>query len=359
MSIGQAVWGNPKSAMQTLNDTANSVLNKMGLIANLPLFWDELKTDSDIEGFVRLAFQLTQGKEKSRLDQTAKLKDVGTWQTMLVSASNDSLMDSMNRVTKATTAGGYRLFEYVVTPAATPSPYSQGQVSRLLGELTDNHGAAGLAYAQFLGANFNKASLGVAEIQDQLTAELNINQMERFWLTTMTVVLAGAKYSNELGLTEIDEVGLKAFLVTLLGKMREELKDSATDMKNQMSVSNILAQFVNAMQARHTLTTNKAVIGQGKPQPGFIQVQGDTSKLDGVYVQIARDDRKMRISSTYMTRWLFDHGFPRHSFIKALKDEFGMVSIKARLGSGTPFSAPLEYVLEFDMNDSRLVGFIE
>ena len=175
----------------------------------------------------------------------------------------------------------------------------------------------------------------------------------------MTVVLAGAKYANELGLTDIDEVGLKDFLVTLLGKMRAEIQDSTADMKNQTSVSNILAQFLKAMHTRHTLFTNKIVIGQGKPQPGVIQVLGDPSKLDGVCVQIARDDRILRISSTYMSRWLHDHDFPRHSFTKALKDEFGMTSIKARLGSGTPFVSPLEYILELDMNDPTLVGFIE
>jgi hypothetical protein len=45
MAVAQAVWGNPQTATQQLDDTQNSVLKKIGTLQALPLFWDELKTD--------------------------------------------------------------------------------------------------------------------------------------------------------------------------------------------------------------------------------------------------------------------------------------------------------------------------
>src|SRR5579871_466722 len=111
LKIAQAVWGDPIKAMQGLSDTQNSVVNKIGEIRSLPLFWDELKTEDDTKKFVNLAFQLSLGKEKSRLTQSSQQRNPGTWQTILVSASNESLLDFVLTRTKMTTAGLYRVFE--------------------------------------------------------------------------------------------------------------------------------------------------------------------------------------------------------------------------------------------------------
>lgn len=358
MRVAQAVWGDPIKAMQSLSDTPNSVLKKIGDIKALPLFWDELKTEQDTNRFAVLSFQLTQGKEKSRLNADVSYRDPGTWQTMLVSASNDSLVDPITKVTKSTTAGLYRLFEYAVPPGKN-GQVEQGVVSRAVGLLNDNFGHAGLIYAQFLGANHERIEREVAAIQDAIVKGVNAGNDERFWIVVITTVLAGAKYANELGLTKINVKELKKFLLGVLFSMRKEVVAAPNDMKNVMSVSNILAQFINAMRARNTLFTNKIHTGQGKPAKGAIQIKLDTSRLDAVYVQIGLEDRLMRVSSTYFSQWLTDHQYSRYAVVKALKDEFNVKNINGKLGSGTERAAPMEYLLEIDMNDPKLAGFIE
>ena len=117
LKVAQAVWGDPIRAMQGLDDTQNAVFNKIGAIRNLPMYWDELKTEEDTKRFTNLVFKLTNQKEKDRLNQNSTMKDSGSWNTLLVSASNDSLMQFVVQQSKQTTAGINRIFEYEV-PAA-------------------------------------------------------------------------------------------------------------------------------------------------------------------------------------------------------------------------------------------------
>jgi hypothetical protein len=359
MRTAQAVWGDPIKAMQALDDTSNSVLKKIGDIKALPLFWDELKTEQQTNKFVSMVFSLTGGREKTRLSADSTLKNSGSWQTMLISASNDSILDAMTRVTKSTTAGIYRMFEYVVRPATNQQVVDQGVVSRLLGKLNDNYGHAGLTYAQFLGANHKRIAEEIAALQDSLGQELKCPNEERFWLATITVILKGAEYANSLELTNIDLDLLKSHLVTVLGKMREEINNSAVNVANDMSVSAILAQLLSACRARHTLITNKIWVSKGRPAVGEIKILNDLNKLDGIYIHIGKDDGLMRISSTYFSSWMADHNYSRQAFTRKMKEDFGMKVVNGKLGGGTSIVGSMEYLLELDLNDHKLKEFVE
>jgi hypothetical protein len=130
-------------------------------------------------------------------------------------------------------------------------------------------------------------------------------------------------------------------------------------MTNKISVTTVLSSYLKAMQAKHTLITNKIHSTAGKPATNSIVLLTDTSRLDGVYVQIGKEDRRMRISSEHFKKWLFDNGHTAHSFFKAMKDDFGMTQQTGRMGGGTPVSSPTEFLINIDLRDPRLAGFID
>ena len=358
LKVAQAVWGDPIKAMQGLSDTQMSVLNKIGELRHLPLYWDELKTEEDTKKFVTLTFQLTGGKERSRLTAGVEQRNPGTWQTMLVSASNESLVDHIASKTKMTTAGIFRIFEYEVPPG------SKGQIDptdaqRMVARLNDNFGSIGLEYAKYLGSNFTQLDLEVAAFQKALGQEINVQNDERFWLATMACVCMGAKYANLLGFTKIDEAALKDFLLKVLAEMRTHRSSTHNDMKNAMNVANVLTQFLNAMRAKHMLVTNRIHISRGKPAAGSIEVKGRTDRLEGVYVQVGVQDKLMRISSTYLSEWLDTKGYSRQMFNKALERQFGMRNVVGRLGSGTDLKLGEEYLIQIDLAGTPLASLIE
>ncbi len=358
MKASQGVWGNPVLAMQGLNDTSNSVLGKMGQIRSLPMYWDEIKSEAQVKRFCSIVFDLTGGREKTRMNADATLRISGTWQTMMVSASNDSLVDGMAREVGSTTAGLHRLFEYAVEKPHQVT-HDIGTVQRLAGKLEDNYGHAGLLYAKFLGANWKRVEAEVAALQDELYTETKVKQEERMWIATMAVILKGAAYANELGLTNINCVTLHKFLLEVLESMRREVDKTPSDMTSDMSVSTVLAEFLNSTRSRNTLITNRIWTSKGKPGKGAILIKCDTSRLGEISVHYGQEDKLLRISSTFFTRWMGDRKYSRQAWVKKMEKEFGLRVINGKLGGGTELTCAMEYLLEFDLNHPSLATLIE
>lgn len=359
MRVAQAVWGDPVRAMQSLSDTQNSVLHKIGEIRALPLFWDELKGEQDQKKFANTVFTLSQGKEKSRLTARAAQKTPGSWQTLLVAASNESLVDVIESQTKTTTAGIYRIFEYEITEGRGKWSIDPSDAQRMVSRLNDNYGVVGLEYASFLGNNFHRLEAEVSALGRELGVETNTIADERFWIATITVLLSGARYANELGFTKINEERLKFFLLETLEHMRAIRKSSNTDFKDSANVSGVFSQFFSAMVGRHVLYTNIARTGVGRPTPGTVKPVRDTSKLEGISIRVGVEDKVLRVSIAALTKWLTDTGYPRHVTLESLKQQYGAIQIKARLGSGTDFVGPQEHVLEIDLLKAKELNFVD
>jgi len=359
LSVAQAVWGDPVKATQMLSDTANSVMNKIGEIRSLPMYWDELKTEDDTKKFVDITFRMTMGKEKSRMTRSVTQREVGSWQTLLVSASNDSILNYIINRTSTTTAGLHRVFEYEVTPGVT-GQIDTAVASRTIARLNHNYGQVGLIYAEFLGNNFARVDKEIEALLKRLNEQTQAKQEERFWVALIGVLLMGAKYANELNFTDIDLKALKKFLLEHLENMRAERNSQPVDMKIAMNVSDKLAQFLNAMRYRHMIITNRVHIARGKPVAGTIKVLNgeQVGRFDGIYVHVGAEDKLLRISSTALTDWCADKGYSRTVFTNALAEEFGMKKLHGRIASGTQYAGITEYLLEIDLAGSPLLDFL-
>ena len=49
ISLAQAVWAQPEK-MSQIQDTTNSVMGKLAALRHLPLYWDELKLEDEMQG---------------------------------------------------------------------------------------------------------------------------------------------------------------------------------------------------------------------------------------------------------------------------------------------------------------------
>lgn len=358
MKVAQAVWADPVKAMQGLDDTPLSVLNKIGHIKALPLYWDEMKTEEDTKRFVNLMFALTGGREKSRLRADSTQKAGGTWQTMLISASNESIIDYVVNRTKTSTAGMMRTFEYEVK-AGTSGQIEPADADQIMGKLHDNFGYVGLEYAKWLGANFPQIEIEVAECRKRIGIETNAPNDERMWTSAITVILMGARYGNALGYTDIDEVALKAFMLQTLDKMRTSTREQPNDMTNSTNVENVLAQYLSAMRARHTLWVDYIPISAGRPPEG-LKVLRDASKLEEINVHIGTKSKLLRISSTHFTDWCKDKGYSRQIVTRCLEKEYGCKMVRGRMGSGTQYaSLANEYMLEVQLAGTSLAAVLD
>jgi len=369
LRIAQAVWGDPIRAVQSLSDTQNSVMRKIGEVRSLPIYWDELKTDEDTKKFVNMTFQIAQGKEKSRLNQHAQMKEPGHWQTLVVSASNDSLIDHVTQQTQTTLAGLYRIFEYTVKPPASNCAglVDVSEATIRLSKLNTNYGAIGLRYAQWLGANFKQIEADMAALSKQLNIETNAQQEERFWISLIATVLLGARYANMLLQQAIlDEQSLKDFLTTSLDTMRALRGQQTVDLTRSINISSIMAAFLKDMQAANkVIYTDRIHIAPGRPpvagSPNAVKVlrPSDTSRLNGVVVQVGHNDKLMRISSAAFGEWLKKSGKSRHLLMEALKASMSTQSVVGFLGGGTGLAFAKENIIQIDLSSSNDLNFVD
>lgn len=368
LRIAQAVWGDPIRAVQSLSDTQNSVMRKIGEIRSLPVYWDELKTDEDTKKFVNMTFQIAQGKEKSRLNQHAQMKEPGHWQTLVISASNDSLIDHVTQQTQTTLAGLYRIFEYTVRP---PTHGAAGLVDTSeatirLSKLNTNYGSVGLKYAQWLGANFHQIETDMAALSKQLNIEVHAQQEERFWVSLIACILLGARYANMLGYAVFDEPGLKSFMISSLDNMRRLRGQQTVDLTRSINISSIMAAFLKDMQTQNrVIVTDRIHIAPGRPplpnSPHAVKIikPTDASRVHGVSVQIGQSDKLMRISSVAFGDWLKKSGKSRHLLMEALNAAMTVTTVVGFLGGGTGLAFAKENIIQIDLTSSNDLNFVD
>lgn len=357
MAVALGVWGHPQAAQQMLDDTQNQILNKIGKLQALPIFWDELKTEQDTQRFVNTVFRMTQGKERGRLRSDTSMRESGMWQTLMMSASNMSVLDMVARQNKTTTAGIHRIFEYEVPKV--DSERSMNSADQMIARLNNNFGQAGLVYAKFLGSNHEAVAKDVSDMREKLEKKLSIQKEERFWSTSIAVIYLGAKYANQLGLTQIDLARLLGFLLDVLKRMRAEVQSKPVDMANKLAVSNVVQQYLAEMGARHLIRTDRIHINRGKPKEGSVKLLNDASRIDGVRIQIGEESKLMRLAATPFRDWAHEKGYSAHMLISAMQKEFNIRETQGRLGSGTPFVSMIEYILEFDLTNPALKDLLE
>lgn len=360
LRIAQAVWGSPIKAVQSLGDTQNSVLRKMGDTRNLPLYWDELKTKEDTQKFSTLAFQLSLGKEKSRLQADTSYRDPGTWQTLLCSTSNDSILAYILTQTKTTAAGLYRVFEFEV-PAGTQGQISTSDASNIVAALNENFGQAGLIYAGFLGTQHMRCAAEVAAYSIALEKHFNIQPDERFWLALLTTLMMGAKYGNELGLTNIDLGALLRFLSKSFQGMRQERTMSHVDMKVDANVLGIVARYLNDRRHGYTVVTDTMWRQAGRPAGLMIKLgeNCDTTRIRSTEIHVAEKDKVVRMAKGPWDDWLAERGLTPSLINKQLTDQFGAITARMKLGVGTPVTSATEVCIELNYGDAAYSGLLD
>ena len=365
VAIAQAVWGNPVKGIQGLTDTENAVMGIVGELKSLPLYWDELKSEQQTKKFVNMTFQISSGKGKSRMDSKANLREPGDWQTLVISASNESIIDHVVSQTSTTAAGLMRVFEYKVAPPNGHGRVATSDATIRLSKLNNNYGHVGLRYAQFLGANHARIAAEMETLAKQVETETAADQEERFWVSVIACILLGGRYCVEIGYPVFDEAALKVFMYQALTEMREHRRTQTVDLDQSINVSAILNRFFDDVKKNGSwLISSRIHVGVGKPPksgPGAVNIlyPPDPSRLNGVHVQVGVDNKLLRISSSALGQWCKKADVNKVNLVDALGKAAKVDKLKnARMGSGTHYAGANEHIIEVDLTTSTDLDFV-
>ena len=310
LRTAQAVWGDPRRGVNALDDTPLSVANRMGKLNNLPAFWDELRMKEQVEKFVLLMFQVSQGKERSRLKSNITTQHVGTWNTLITVASNESITDHVRHLVHGTDAGLLRVFEVTV-------PYLQRKkdIDAMSKALDDNFGNIGGEYAEYLVANRAQVLSLLEKVKLGFSKKVAADSAERFWVATCSALLTAAILCNKHGYTKIDINGFTAWLAKEFIRSRAEQTMDFDPI--EVRAKKYLFQFLDVHKDQ--LVVFDHLSGRGVASVGNLRSPLPKGEILGVY---AIEDKKVRIKKAPFVAWVYDHHKEPHTrLVDALMDQ--------------------------------------
>ncbi len=348
LRCAQSVWGDPRRGVNALDDTPLSVAHRMGKLNNLPAFWDELRMRDQVEKFVILMFQVSQGKERSRLTSQITSRHVGTWNTLITVASNESITDHVRHLVHGTDAGLLRVFEVTV-------PYLQRKkdIDADSAALDRNFGFIGREYAEWLVANHTRVTTLLEKVKQGFSKKVNADAAERFWVATCSALLTAAIVTNKLGYTSIDIDQFTRWLVSEFKRSREEQTMDFDPV--EVRAKKYVLEFLDVH--KDYLVVFDRLSNQGVKTVGpcyFADVRGE---ILGVY---AIKDKKVRIKKAPFIKWVYEHHQEAHTkIIDALKDQ-GCMERKASVTTGLPNMVHNRVqVLDIPLDDNCFAEFID
>lgn len=338
LKCSQAVWGSPTHGVNAVDDTPKSVARKLGFLNNLPAYWDELRGRKTIDDFVTLAFQITQGKEKTRLDSSASLRDIQTWETLLVVASNESILEAMARNSGGTDAGVVRTYEMFLEPFA--SDRNRAEITLLFEQLNSNYGHAGRIYAAYLATHASEVEKRVQDMFKKLAQVGKMEAQERFWFAIMASLVVGAELATKLDLVKFDVRTLLQFLMHNLIRLRGR----ATESLSAVEPVELLAAFMAAYQDRSVIV-EKFPKGKQNGTSYLPEVIG-VPRGDKVVYCISNSEQKIRLPMAELTRWLEARSLPSSTMIRRFRSDLGARELRYRIGMGTKWELPPQRCME-------------
>jgi hypothetical protein len=351
LTVATGFWGSP-SAKNYMHDTSNSVFGKLVQTRHLPCNWDEARIQGEeVRRFCDMVFTLTGGKEKSRMNSDITLRAVGEWKTILCVTSNHPLQDHMVEQ-EASEAGALRVFEFPVVAVPTQG---DTKVSLLIAQAESHYGRAGAIYAQWLARNHQTAHKVVAAAAEGLNSQLGATQAERFYVAAMSTMLAGAKIANHLGLTSFDVPALRAFLCKTFFDLRAARAINVSMTGNGYDLTQIVGSYVYE-QIGHKLVTDSFVTRSPKSRVPTISWQ--PAPGHPVEVHIANTDQLMRITRTSFYDWCRKRNLPGSVLLAQMKQKWGVVEDRFRLGSGTNYAGSQVWCLQFPLSHPDLQDFL-
>jgi len=342
---GQSVWSNPR--VGGLSDTANYTFAKCAVLRHLPVFYDEIKGESQLKTMTQIAFQLTRGSEKGRSDRSGKMRKVNEFKTLCGYAANGSIVAGVREEDKGTDASWLRMFEMEGVRLPEASPDFASDVQHLLNGLELNHGGIGRRYSTFLGQNHAVIYKAFAGYKEVFGRALGANpKVERFWIAAVATTILGASIANSLGVVNFPLNAMKDFMFSEFHRMRKEMAEDPSDFTKDNALRMTIGAFLNEKQPRNMIKLDKTWTNATRPPRGYATILNE--KNDNAWgkleVQVSGEPLMLRISDTALSEWCEKTKRPKNNLIAQMKSKLGAKLTTGMIGSGSRLAGARENV---------------
>ena len=342
LAAASSVWASDARALGlTSIDTKVSKSVSLGAIANLPLTYDEFgnKDPGAVREFI---VTFTSGRDKLRADSSGQLiHNAASWQTILISAGNRSLIDQIVS-TGESDAPAMRILEFPVQSAGDLKP---SEAARLKRQLEENAGHAGHAFLMYLmkEGTIGAAKEMLARVMDEIYAKGHFRREHRFRVRTLAAVAVASRIVQKLSLIAFTPERINGWA----------LKHFSEEAQNVVETRHI--ETLSRFLSEHLAET---LIMPGPYERGLMAMAlGEKPRVRcTVRVEIKND--AIHVSEVELRAWIerAAGGNYRETIAKLREDGVLCGERQMTLTAGTELRSGLVRVLTFDGAHPKLTG---
>lgn len=340
MHVVNSVWNHKEhNWIDMEHDTVLSFYNKLGVLNNLPVCYDEI-TNLDEDTVSDLCYAVSKGQGRQRLKQDGSARENhGSWKTMMLTTSNASLHSRLAAAKGDASAEAMRVFEYYVPKNQLPKAAAE----TTLDLLNENYGLAGEVYMHAVMKDLDKVKDRIKYWTRYMESAAKVSSGERFWGAGPACVLAGYEVANQAGLSNVDVERLAQFAVRTITNMRSVVAE------NTKTPQSALADYING-NMRHMMVLNQ------EPVDGQLAMISHEPR-DAVRIRYELYSGKAFIDRQAFREWCHRRSIDYNTLMGTLKKQRILVDQKRMvLGKGTSFRTAQTWTLVIDMSHKEMAG---
>lgn len=299
-------------------------------------------TIRDPEAIRSFVINFTNGRDKMRATRGGEIRHTAsTWQTIMISAANNSLVDTLSASDMAE-APAYRIIEL---PLEVPEGVRHVQGDKLRKSLRANSGTAGAVYLDWLvrPVNLEWTKRTLEQVTKQTWEKTGLRSEHRFWVRTVAAIGVAGVIVKQLGLVEFSVERIMRWLLDQI---------TVQPGVNANWAVNSLAEFLN-QHRDSTLAVPRAYVAGEKMRP----LQEPRYQLK---IRYEASTGRYLIAATAMREWLIEKEQSYAEMVRALEAN-GVVTRKrcqATLGAGTDIPGGQVWCVEVNGTHELLGGVV-
>ena len=332
-----SVWGHPKLPLRAPADTKNSLVQRMGILNNLPLTVDELSNmkPEEISDFL---YGITQGRGKDRMNANSNSLRVNltSWATIGVLSGNSSFYNKLHLLKELPQGEIFRCVEYEINKAGT---LSMDEGRALFDEqLMENYGLAWYPYITAIQANPRAVVDLVKKYTSMFIQKLNLEQEYRFYAALGGCNLAGGHIAKELGLINYNLKREARFYGNIVNQIRE-----TTITKPEENNSDYVSQYILKHMQNALIIESTADLRLGSAPVPIREPRGE------LLIRMEPDTKHIYLISSHFKRYVAEAKGSSAKVLKTLQQNGCLIKATRKgMSKGTYLNTPPIDVLILD-----------
>jgi Domain of unknown function (DUF927) len=339
-----SVWGDKQGLSLTSYDNNVTKWLTLGALGNLPIIYDEVQT-KDPETIRSFVVNFTEGRDKMRASRDGAIKHSHTsWQTLLLTASNSSLVDSIIASGKA----DHPQFRILELPLYVPDDLQHALGEKLKNELIANTGYAGDLYISYIVKKAAREQI-IQNLETYIPQLWRITKLPpegRYWVRAVACIAVAAQVVKHLDLLDFAPQRIVDYLIKRISKGHSgALGYIGADWAGEALSDFILLENINFL-----VVANVWRRGMARMRP----LREPRGKLSATY---AVSERRLTVSVNALRGYAIEKEIPFREWIETLQRKkcCGQIERKT-LTAGTDVPGAVLSTLDFEMSHEALAG---